>query len=40
MRINKIVMFSVFARCMFIVMAAQAQPKAPMKSITVYQDPG
>ena len=37
---NKIVSFSVFALCLFIGMAAQAQTKPVAKSITVYQDPG
>jgi hypothetical protein len=40
MRTKMIVRFSVFALCLFIGMAAQAQPKPAAKMVTVYQDPG
>lgn len=39
---SKIVSFSVFVWCLLMAMTvwAQTQAKAPVKSITVYQDPG
>jgi len=42
MNSSKIISLCVLAWCILIATTvwAQAQPKAPMKSITVYQDPG